>query len=330
MNRPGARRLGPLALAVWVVGLAACGPVGQAPDDSGAAPAPTRFAPYVDASVSPLPLLEMADATGVADVVLAFVLATDGRCAPSWAGVRPLTDPEVVSAVRELRDRGGELTVATGGANGPYLESTCGSVADLVTAYTTALDAVGTNRLDVDIEAEIPVDTVVTALAQLQAERDTAVSLTLGVAGQDVGLAPAASDLVRRADAAGVRFTVNAMVMNFDHRGEWATAMIEAVDAVATQLRGVWPQAGDDEIARRIGVTAMVGRTDFGPVTTPDDAGAVAAAAHSRGVDYVGFWSLGRDNGDCPGRPEAAFDCSGIEQSRFAFTEIFRDAVASR
>ena len=45
--------------------------------------------------------------------------------------------------------------------------------------------------------------------------------------------------------------------------------------------------------------------------------------AVQRGMD------VGRDNGGCPDRPTASFDCSGIAQSPFAFTLAARDAAAA-
>ncbi|NMI01076.1 hypothetical protein [Pseudonocardia acidicola] len=316
------------AMVVVALLVSACSPAADVAPTVAEAGSPTRFAPYVDASVSPPVLVDMADATGVHDVVLAFALATGGRCEPSWAGVRPLTDPALLAQVGELRARGGQPTVATGGASGPYLENACGSPAELARAYASALDAVGGNRLDVDVEADVPAATVVDALTRLQRERGTAVTLTLRVQGQDQGLEPAALALVRRAAESGLRFTVNPMVMNFAHRGDWAAAMVATLDAVSAQLHGVWPDATGAEIAGRTGMTLMIGRTDLGAVTTLADAATVAGAARSRGLASIGFWSVGRDNGGCPGRATAAFDCSGIEQSRFAFTEIFRDAAA--
>jgi chitinase len=282
---------------VALLGVAACGS-DTAGDASGAGAAPaaveTRIQPYIDASITSVALDEMASSTGVDDAVLAFALASGDSCTPAWGGTRPLTDPALVDAAKGLTARGGRITVATGGANGPYLENACADADALAGAYGAALDAVGSNRLDVDVEADVPVDTVVSALKQLQDERATSVSLTLPV--ESSGLTPDALALVRAADEAGVTADVNAMIMNFH--------------------------------AARTGVTFMLGRTDLGAVTTLDDAAAVTRDARARGLGSVGFWSVGRDNGGCPDASAAAYDCSGIAQSRFAFTEIVRDNLA--
>ncbi|OJY39696.1 carbohydrate-binding protein CenC [Pseudonocardia sp. 73-21] len=292
-----------------------------------AAPSTTAVVPYVDVSLGPTPLVEMARATGVTDVVLAFALATDGACTPSWGGTRSLTDPGLLAEIDALRGRGGRVAVATGGADGPYLETTCATSGEPAAAYGALLDATGSTHLDVDVEASIPTGTVVQSLRRLQDARGTDITLTLRVTGPQAGLEAPALDLVRAADAAGLRFGVNAMVMNFPFRDSWARAMTDAVDATSGQLRALRPAPGPSGVAPSLGITLMIGRTDTGPVTTLADARAVAAAASARGLRDVRFWSLARDNGNCPGAAAATFDCSGVEQAPFAFTETVRDAV---
>jgi chitinase len=317
---------GAVAAVVALLGVAACGSdTAGGASGAGAAPAAveTRIQPYIDASITSVALDEMASTTGVADAVLAFALASGDSCTPAWGGTRPLTDPALVDAAKGLTARGGRITVATGGANGPYLENACTDADALAGAYRAALDAVGSNRLDVDVEADVPADTVVSALKQLQDERATSVSLTLPV--ESAGLTPNALSLVRAADEAGVTADVNAMIMNFHADGAWATAMTDATGAVLGQLRQLRPDEPAAQTAARTGVTFMLGRTDLGAVTTLDDAAAVTRDARARGLGSVGFWSVGRDNGGCPDASAAAYDCSGIAQSRFAFTEIVRD-----
>lgn len=321
------RRARGVLAAVALTTCAAC----SADSASGAPPAQaataTTLAPYVDMSLSTVPVDVMADRTGVSDVVLAFGLATGDRCEPSWGGVHSLDDPATAARVAAVRARGGRVAVATGGATGPYLENVCGSAAELATAYTRLLDATGATGLDVDLEADVPTDRVVEALMTVQRDRDVDVSLTLPVAGPDTGLPADALDVVRAAAAGGLRFTVDAMVMNFPYRGSWQQAMLQAVDAVAGQLRTVWPDASDRDVASRLGLTVMIGRNDTGPLTTLDDARVLATEARTRGFADVRFWSLTRDNGDCADAATPRPDCSGIAQDPFAFTTTFRDAV---
>ncbi|MFB9745598.1 carbohydrate-binding protein CenC [Pseudonocardia sulfidoxydans] len=286
-------------------------------------PAGAVVTPYVDVSAPEPPIAAMSDAGAGNDVALAFGLATDGDCAPSWGGHVAADDPTLLAQLGPLRDRGGRITVATGGATGEYLENVCGSSADLADAYGALLDATSSTRLDVDIETDVDVDRVADALRTLQSSRDVDVSLTLQVSGAAQGLDSRAMSVARAVAAAGVRFEVNAMVMNFAYDGTWLQAMIDATHTVRTQVDAISPKP------EGLAVTVMIGRNDTGPVTTLDDARALASALPGLGVHDVRLWSLTRDNGGCPGATEARWDCSGVDQPDFAFTKLFRDAASA-
>ena len=323
-------RLGIIAVPALALGLAlsGCGsPIAGAPSAAGAAGAaggPAVFAPYVDVS-SPRPdLAKVAQQAGSSSFVLAFALAKDSRCTPAWGGQRPIDDAKLRAETDALRAVGGQVIVATGGAAGPYLENSCGSAGELAGAYRELLDATGSTHLDVDIEAPIPVDTVVEALKDVQSERGTEITLTLPVSAQ--GLTAEGLDVVERARAAVIDLRVNAMLMNFPYEGgDWGKAMTTAADAVIDQVRQVSPGLSEDALMRGVGLTVMIGRNDVGMITTLDDAKAVLDYAKSRNLGFLGFWSIGRDNGKCPDNPKAQFNCSGVEQGDYEFTTTLKD-----
>lgn len=297
----------------------------RAPDG----PLPTvAVAPYVDLTTPPLPsLTDVGDATGLSDLVLGFVLAApDGTCAPTWGGTTPMTDPAVAGRIAALRARGGVPIVSSGGALGDYLETTCPDAASLAGAYARALDAVGTDHLDVDIETDagrtVPLDRVADALARLQRERGTRITLTVQIDGAREGMSPDAVDLVRAATTAGVAARVNVMVMNFSYEGAWVDAMVTASDSAVGQLEALWPGSEPAEVRRRTGVTFMLGRNDMDMTTTTADAATLVDSARSDGLGGVGFWALARDNGSCPGTDQGTGDCSGITQDLWEFTRL--------
>jgi chitinase len=299
-------------------------------------PLPTvGMAPYVDLTTPPLPTMtDMADSTGHADVVLAFVLAgADGSCAPTWGGTTPLADPAVMARVAGLKSRGGTVTVSSGGALGDYLEKACPGAPSLARAYGKALDVVGTDHLDVDVETdsgrEVSSSRIAEALALLQRERGTRVTLTVQIDGVSEGMSADAVDLVREATTAGVAARVNLMVMNFSYEGAWADAMTGAARTAVGQLEGLWPGSDPVDVRRRTGVTFMLGRNDMDMTTTPEDAQAVVEDARGNGYGGVGFWALARDNGSCPGTEDETDDCSGIEQEPWAFTRIAQGFTAA-
>jgi chitinase len=314
-----------VGLAV-LLGLSACStglPGTSTPTSAPATANPTvsdaprpAFGPYLDVSVAVPDLAALSARTGLKHVVLAFVLAQGGGCTPAWGGtdaLDTLKDP-----IDAFHAAGGTVTVATGGADGTYLENACRSAADLAGAYTAILDATNTNLLDIDVEHDVQIDKVVDALSTVQQARGTDITLTLPV---DLdGLGPGQLALVRRAAAKNVTVTVNVMDMDFHAKGDWGKAMVGAAEAMLTQLRTVFPKASKAELNRKLSITIMIGRNDNGVITQPRDAQTVLDFARSRGVGRLGIWSLARDRGTCATRVAAQPDCSGITQKDYEFT----------
>ena len=159
------------------------------------------------------------------------------------------------------------------------------------------------------------------ALADLQRTRGTEVTLTVQVEDQVTGITPEGMAIVRAAREAGLEPRVNVMLMNFTPEGSWLSAMTGALDVALGQVGALEPGSDPADVAGRFGATVMIGRNDMGMTTTLDDAAAIRDHAETRGLGFLGFWSAARDNGGCPGAPEARSDCSGVEQAPHAYTE---------
>jgi len=315
-----------LVVGLALLGPAACSaalPGAAVPTPRSAAPAPPpsarpAFGAYLDPSVSMPNLSAMAEQTGLKHVVLSFVLAKGNACDPAWSGTEPLDS--LKADIDLFRAAGGSVTIATGGADGAYVENTCGSAADLAAAYTKVLDATGTNLLDIDIEQDVQIDKVIDALGQVHRARGTDITLTLPVDLE--GLGPGQLNLVKRAAQTNLPITVNIMDMDFDASGNWGTALVRAAKAMLAQLRKVYPKATDAEQYRRLSITIMIGRNDNGVITQPSDAQTVLNFAKANGVGRLGIWSLGRDLGTCARQVEAQPNCSGIAQQDYQFTRM--------
>ena len=261
-------------------------------------------------------LATLSQQTGLKHVVLSFVLAKGNTCEPAWSGTEAMDS--LKGSIEAFRAVGGSVTVATGGAEGTYVENTCANATDLAGAYTKILDATGTNLLDIDIEQNVQIDKVIDALGQVQRARGTDITLTLPV--ELDGLGPGQLNLVKKAAATKLAVTVNIMDMNLDTRGDFGKAMVQAAQTMLTQLRKVYPDDTKAQQYRRLGITMMIGRNDTGPITRLVDAQTVLDFAKANGVGRLGIWSLGRDFGSCPGQREAQPDCSGVAQQDYDFT----------
>ena len=145
-------------------------------------------AAYVDVTTAHDPLAQIADETGLQNVVLAFVLADGGECRPSWGGLTAVDDPALATELADLRTAGATVTVASGGASGDYLENACTDAESLAAAYAQVLDATGSEHLDVDVEQQFPPARCSTRWCGCSDERGTAITLTLPVAGATQGL----------------------------------------------------------------------------------------------------------------------------------------------
>jgi chitinase len=313
------KRLIPMVLSGLLLCACAPGrPVGTPAADAEGLPIP--FAPYVEVTTSRPDLTAVMEQSPARRFVLAFALARESRCEPTWGEALAVDDPALLTEIAALRARGGSVTAATGGASGTYLETSCATATELAGAYRRVLAAIGADRLDVDVEEEIPAALVADALAAVHRDLGTGLTVTVEVLDAQRGLPASAMTLLRALAERGTDVTVNAMVMNFPPEGHWRDSLLEAAETVTTQIGTVWPQAGRQRAYRRLGLTFMAGRNDTGPVTTLDDANAVRAYARAHRLGFLGFWSLARDNGDCPGRQVAGGNCSGIAQTRYDFT----------
>jgi chitinase len=316
----------PAAILTTPVSAAAARVPGRAPTPIPVAGEAIRFAPYADITLGKPSLPDVARATGQKYFTLAFVLGSSAGCDPKWGGTIELDDPGIVNQVNELHSMGGDVVVSFGGAVGPYLEASCGSASALAAAYEKVIDTLHVSHLDLDIEASIPVDLVNQALARVQRERPgTEVSYTLMVQGDDYGITPALGvDVLTSAVRNGVNVgVVNPMTMDFGSSRAWGDAVIAAAESTLRQMKEIWPGKGDAELARMLGVTPMIGRNDTGPVFTQAHARQLVAWASSNHVGRLAFWSIGRDNGGCPGGGVSPA-CSSISQSLYEFTGIFK------
>ena len=340
-----------VALTVTVgVGYLAVDRVAGAMDDdesTAAAVAPPWFAPYVDVTLDPGTPFEDPTTAPVDDVVLSFVVAdADHPCRPSWGGAYDLDEAgaalELDRRIVRLRQRGGDVVVAFGGAANEELATACEDVDDLARAYGDVVDRYDLAAVDLDIEGTALADPAATerraeALAAVQAERAEAgtpleVWLTLPV--DPTGLPADAVDVVEATLAAGVDLAgVNAMTMDFGESRvegqDMLDATVAALDGAHAQVAAAYAGAGQDlddaEVWSRLGATPMIGQND-----TPEDRFELAdveglvAVAQERGLGRLSAWSLNRDQPCGPNDTGLASAwCSGTDAEPGAFSAAF-------
>jgi chitinase len=172
----------------------------------------------------------------------------------------------------------------------------------------------------------VNIDMMTKALAQVQRDRPgTSVSFTLMVQGDDYGLNDALGVAVlTAAKANGVNVgIVNPMTMEFgSSRGDWGDAVIAAANATLRQMAAIWPEKSDAQRKAMLGVTPMIGRNFNGRIFQLEDGDQLVNWANANRIGSVAFWSVGRDNGGCPGGGVSP-TCSSIAQGKYDFTRKF-------
>jgi hypothetical protein len=295
------------------------------------------FAPYLDMLQYPTPSLSgLATATGQKYFSMAFIVAGSG-CQANWGGYYTMAQNFEVNDVAALRAQGGDVIVSFGGATGTELALACSTVATLQAQYQAVIDKYNLTRVDFDVEGSAlgnttSIDRRNKAIAALQAAAASAgktlvVQYTLPVL--PTGLTSPGLNLLQNALTNGVNIgIVNVMTMDYGSYydpNQMGTYAVDAMNATISQVAALYGAAKTDaQVRSMIGVTPEIGLNDLTPeVFTLGDASTVVSAAESGGIGMLTFWSTGRDQ-QCPGAPLVTGTCSGIIQSPWAFTNIFR------
>jgi cellulose binding protein with CBM2 domain len=307
------------------------------PSTSSGAPSAgaAGFAPYVDTSLfPPFSLVSTAQATGVKQFNLAFVVAGGGGCTPEW-GVTAIGDDPVASQIAALRAIGGDVRISFGGEDGSELAQTCTSLSQLEAAYQDVISGYDVNKIDFDIEGAAVDDTPANALRDqalvaLQAKNPgLQVSFTLPVLPSGL---PADEDAVLTgAVQEGVGISaVNVMAMDYgdgaapNPSGQLGTFAIDAATATDAQVASALG-ISDAAAWSKVAVTPMIGVNDTSDeIFTVANAQQLVAFAASKHLAWLSMWSAGRDQ-ECAGAAASFAEptCSSIVQTPDAFMDAF-------
>ena len=296
---------------------------------------PTQFyAPYQDVTIGPT-LKSVVQSTGQKYFTLAFI-TSEGGCKAAWGGSVPLnktsTDlPHLASDISYIRSKGGDVLVSFGGQAGTELALACSSVSSLQKQYQSVIDAYKVTHLDFDIEGGTEGDSTSytrrnTALAALQ-KANPGLSISFTLPSETTGLLSDSIGLLNNAKSKGVTFSiVNLMTMDYagpdSHMGQES---INAANGFYKQLQKIYPSKTSSQLWSMIGLTNLIGQNDTAKeIFTLSDAQKVLAFAQQQHLGELSMWEVSRDNGSCPGATSDEDTCSGLSQSTYAFTNIFK------
>lgn len=358
---PPPREISPLRVAVLLVALAAIALGGwrllaQGDSASARSGADPVYAPYVDATLTPIYPFQLPSANPVSSVYLGFVVSsTSDPCTPTWGTYYTLDQAErsldLDARTAQLRAQGGSAAISFGGQQNSDLALGCTDPGRLRDAYLAPIERYRASAIDLDVEGESLADRAANARRaeaiaavqrRLAAERrPLRVWMTLPVSSR--GLTAEGLAAVRAMLAAGVKLAgVNAMAMDFGP-GEGAAhdmaGTIEAaLEATHGQVRSLWRAAGLPSGAAaawgHLGVTPMIGVNDTPHERfTVADARRLAAFVNRTGIPRVSIWSLNRDT-PCGGAfarlGVRSNTCSGVAQGPLEFTDVFSHLRGTR
>lgn len=303
-------------------------------------PGSKTFAPYVDMGLTvDWQLLTIQQQSGIKVFTLGFVVG-NGGCTPTWGGVGATVANDtlpngttILSLVQGVRANGGDVIISFGGASGTELALGCTTVSSLQAAYQAVLNKYSVNsstpvRLDFDIEGGATTDTASIdrrnqALVGLKnANPNLVISYTLPVL--PTGLVASGVNILNRVKASGLNVNViNVMAMDYGSANDNGGQMGLSAQQAASNTHNQVVAAG---LTSSIGVTPMIGINDVNTeIFQLADAQSLLNFANANSyITRLSMWSVARDNGGCPNQGFASPTCSGISQSNWAFSNIFK------
>ena len=303
-------------------------------------PSAKVFAPYIDMGLTAdWQLTTIQQQSGIKVFTLGFVVG-NGGCTPTWGGVGATVANDtlpngttIVSLVQGVRAAGGDVIISFGGASGTELALGCSTVSSLLTAYQSVINKYSVNsstpvRLDFDIEGGATTDQTSInrrnqALVALKnANPGLVISYTLPVL--PTGLVASGVNILNSVKSSGLNLNVvNIMAMDYGSANDNGGQMGLSAQQAASNTHNQVVAAG---LTASIGVTPMIGINDTNTeIFQLADAQSLLNFANANSyITRLSMWSVARDNGGCPNQGFASPTCSGITQSNWAFSNIFK------
>jgi chitinase len=283
-------------------------------------------APYYSTLDSGAPDLgQVMSATGQKAFDMAFILASNGSCAPAWDGTDPVSsDTQVAGVINEVRGDGGDVIVSAGGYNGTKLGQVCGSASTTAAAYQQVITAYGLHAFDFDLEEpEIENSTAIAnelGAAQILQQNNPGLFVSITMPSTTTGANYFGGLLLDEAKSLG--FTPDDYtIMPFDGGFSGASSQVTALEDFNAQLMSTFGWSSAVAYAHE-GFSGMDGRTDSAEYFYQSDFQTVLSFAQSNGMSRYTFWSVNRDRQCNPvdNNDVTSSECSGVAQNSWDFT----------
>jgi hypothetical protein len=329
-----------IAAAAAVAAAAATPAAANQNNESAGLPAHV-FAPYFESFNGDNPAT-LSQASGAKFLSMAFLQTNAvGSCTVEWNGdlTTPVAPSTFGAEIKAIRATGGDVIPSFGGFGADdtstEIADSCTSVPAIAAAYEHVITTYHVTRLDLDTEDKSLTNTAgidrrnkaIKMVEDWAAAHDRTVQFTYTLPTFATGLSSTGVAVLQNAVANHARVDfVN--IMTFDYfdglTHEMATDTMTAAAGTVTQLHALFPHRSTARLWSMIGVTEMPGIDDFGAAETftTADATAVQQWAIAKGISFLSFWAIERDNGSCPGSKGQGV-CSGVAQTTWQFAHTF-------
>jgi len=301
------------------------------------------FAPYFESWTGQSPAT-LSQQSGAKHLTMAFLqTASKGSCTVVWNGdsSMPVSSSTFGSDISKIRTNGGDVIPSFGGFSadngGTEIADSCTSVSNIAAAYEKVITTYNVTRLDLDTEDNSLTNTAgidrrnkaIKMVEDWAAGNGRTVQFSYTLPTGTTGLESTGVNILKNAVSNGARIDI-VNIMTFDYfdgksSHQMATDTQTAANGLHNQLASLFPSKTSAQLWAMIGVTEMVGVDDFGKGETfnTGDASTVLNWANSKGISFLSFWALQRDNGGCAGSG-ASDSCSGVSQSTWFFSHAFQ------
>lgn len=262
-------------------------------------------------------------------ITLAFAT---GECgAETWGGVAP--QAFAASNIPKFNEKNINYIISTGGASGSL---TCHSVEGMK-SFIARYDSKNLAGIDFDVESDTgQLEQLMQVMAQTQQKYypKLRVSLTLGTLAYAGSTLNATGDkVVKAAQAAGLNFVVNLMVMDFGSPGANVCQVKNGVcDMGASAIFAAQEFSKLYNIPlNRIELTPMIGDNDArDEITSLQDAKIIGKFVKDNKLAGLHYWSFDRDVGCNPKTPYASPTCNNASEPGKAlqFDNTFLQALS--
>ncbi len=295
---------------------------------------PTRLAvPYIDMSswvdtanaysLNGAPNLgKLSDDSGFLYFNLGFIqpdsvkpLESDGTIRWGWGGYYSLskngTDKSqyegIVTAMKNLRSKGGDYTISIGGQLGDAPWVVTQNQNSLENFYEDVISTYNLKRMDLDIEEsnQDADQNFINAKAIKAVQDKTNIEITLTIPIMPSGWAEKQLNIIKAYYEAGVDIQViNSMTMCYGtgvyENENYGTASVRAMDNALNQFKDLYSNYGyllsDDQAYLKLGATFSIGyESSLYPIFTTDMASTVVNDAVKHNYGMVSMWSMNRD-----------------------------------